>query len=210
MSGKVLESTQAEASKTFADGLGPGLAYLGLRSAAWTAERLPLRAGDVHARLAGGVAFRIRRGKRAIVRRNLARILPGGADLNEMVREAFRSYSRYWLETFRLGRYSREDLLSMVDCLGWVLVESAIARGGGLLVVTGHFGFYDLGLAWVGVHGLPVTTVAEVLRPRAAFEWFAAKRERHGWRILPAKPGSAALRGLTMALRRGEAVALVA
>lgn len=194
----------------FREGAGAGLGYASFRTAAWLAEHLPVRAGNAAARLGGLVAYRVARGKRRIVRRNLARVVGEGPRLESVVRAAFLSYARYWLETFRLGRYSREELLRMVDTADFGRLETILAAGRGAVIVTPHFGFYDLGGAWIAVKGHPITTVAEVLRPRALFEWFAALRERLGMHILPASPGEAARRRLQEALFRGEALALVA
>jgi KDO2-lipid IV(A) lauroyltransferase len=126
-----------------------------------------------------------------------------------MVRKAFHSYARYWLETFRLARYGEDDLEEMVEAVGFDLIAKALRHGRGMVAITAHFGFYDLGLAWVGAHGYRVSTVAEVLKPRALFEWFAGERESRGWYVIPASPGSAALRRLLGTLRRGEIICLV-
>jgi lauroyl/myristoyl acyltransferase len=187
-----------------------GLRYFGFRSGAWLAERLPPRLTDAAADLGGQLAYRASVRKRQLVRRNLARVVGAGPELDGIVRDAYRSYARYWLETFRLGRYRREDLIEMVDAVNEELVDQAIATRSGLLVVLPHFGFYDLLGAWAGAKHYPLTTVAEVLKPRALFEWFADIREATGMKILPAKPGTQALRNLLKALRNGEIVALVA
>jgi KDO2-lipid IV(A) lauroyltransferase len=196
-------------SSPFEDGLGLALRYYGFRSGAWLAERLPLPVTEAAARLGGRLGLAVSPRKREIVRRNLSRI-DGAGDDPDLVRDAYLSYARYWLETLRLGRYSHQDLLDMVDAVNIEIVESALAAGTGLIVVLPHFGFYDLIGAWGGAKGYPLTTVAEVLKPRQLFEWFVAVRERSGMKILPASKGAATLRGLLRALHRGEIVALVA
>lgn len=196
-------------SSPFEDGLGPALVYFGFRAAAWLAEHVPVRMGDRLARIGGRVAFRVAARKRSIVRRNLARVVGEGPHLDAVVRRAFDSYARYWLETFRLGRYSPRDLLAMVDCDGLDALESALAQGRGVVVATAHFGFYDLAVAWIGANGYPLATVGEVLRPRALFEWFAAQREVRGMRVIPAQPREEALRRQEEILGRGEGVALL-
>lgn len=184
--------------------------YYGFRSGAWLAERVPLRAADAVADVGGRVAYRASVRKRELVARNLARVAGGGQELPALVHDAYRSYARYWLETFRLGRYRREEILAMVDAVNASLVDEAIASRSGLLVILPHFGFYDLLGAWAGASNYPLTTVAEVLKPRVLFQWFADIRERTGMKILPARPGTQALRNLLKALNQGEIVALVA
>src|SRR5207249_8863487 len=132
----------------------------------------------------------------------------GASDGEGLVRGAYLSYARYCLETFRLGRYSRQDLLDMVDGVNVEMIDEAVAARTGLLAVLPHFGFYDLVGAWAGANDYPLTTVAEVLKPRALYEWFAAIREQRGIHILPARPGAQTLRGLLKVLAEREIVAL--
>jgi KDO2-lipid IV(A) lauroyltransferase len=197
----------------FEDGAALALRYYAFRGGAWLAERLPLRLTDAVANLGGRIAFRLAKPpRRQMVARNMARVAgahgPGAGE--PLVKGAYLSYARYWLETFRLGRYSRQELLDMVDSVNVEIIDQAVAARTGLLVVLPHFGFYDLVGAWAGAKDYPLTTVAEVLKPRALYEWFAAIREQRGIHILPARPGAQTLRGLLKVLAEGEIVALVA
>jgi phosphatidylinositol dimannoside acyltransferase len=196
----------------FEDGTALALRYYAFRSGAWLAERLPLRLTDAVANLGGRIAYRLAKApRREVVARNMARVAGDpGTDGESLVKAAYLSYARYWLETFRLGRYSRQDLLDMVDGVNVEIVDGAVGARTGLLAVLPHFGFYDLLGAWAGANDYPLTTVAEVLKPRVLYEWFAAIRERRGIHILPARPGAQTLRGLLKVLADGEIVALVA
>lgn len=197
-------------SSPFENGPGPAAVYFAFRLAAWLAEHVPPRLADGLARAGGAVTLRVSRRKRDIVRRNMARVVGEDPQLDEVVRLAFESYARYWLETFRLGRYSKENLLAMVESSTTSVLESALAEGKGVVIITPHFGFYDVGVSWVGAKGYPLTTVAEVLRPRALFEWFAKIREERGIKVIPASPGPAAREKLAEVLRAGGGVALAA
>lgn len=198
-------------SSPFADGLGPALLYMGFRAAAWLAEHLPLAVTDGLVRIGSLTFHRFSKKKKPIVRNNLRRALGTTEGLDEAVKGAFLSYGEYWVETFRLGRYSSDDLLSMVhiDERGVADLEDAYREGRGVVLATCHVGFYDLGVAWIGTKGWPFTTVAEVLRPRALFEWFAAIRGRRGMQVIPAKPGDVARERLLSLLKAGEAVAIL-
>lgn len=196
-------------SSPFAEGLGPALQYFVFRAAAWLAELVPLRVGNAVARAGGRIAYRISRRKREIVARNLARVVGEGPDLDQTVRDAFQSYAKYWLETFRLGKYSKQDLLTMVQSPSADVLERALARGRGAVLATAHFGFYDLGVAWIGAKGYPLATVGEVLRPRALFEWFAAIRERRGMAVLPSKPRDETRKRMLELVKEGRGVALL-
>jgi KDO2-lipid IV(A) lauroyltransferase len=125
-----------------------------------------------------------------------------------VVRAAFRSYARYWYDVLRLGSIGPAEL-DAVEVVGLDVLDAALARGG-VVVVTPHFGSYDVAVAWLGHRGYQFHTAAEVLRPKALFEWFAAQRERFGMTVVPSEPGAVARRRLTRALQAGDGVALPA
>jgi len=199
-------------SSPFAEGPGPAAVYVAFRAAAWLAENVPIAVADRAAQFGGDLAWRAAGRKRKIVEANLARVVGNGPELDPLVRAAFRSYADYWVETFRLGRYSRADLLRMVHPVADTVevMEKALAEGRGVLLATGHIGFYDIGVAWVGAKGWPFTTVGEVLRPRALFEWFAGIRTERGMHVIPASGGPATRSELGRRLDGGSGVALLA
>lgn len=207
-----LELSPTARSSPFSEGIGPALVYLLIRSGAWIAERAPQSLAESVARGLGRISFRLAKSKRAIVTANLKRVVGDGAHLRPIVRSAFISYAEYWLETFRLGRYSKQDLLDMVKPTPGTIeaIDQALAEGKGLLLATGHIGFYDLGVAWVGSMGWPFTTVAEVLKPRALFEWFAGIRAERGMNVIPAQKGSMVREQLAGIMDRNEGVAILA
>lgn len=106
-----------------------------------------------------------------------------------MVVHAYRSYARYWLETFRLVREDKEFWLERFGGVNDDRLDAALARGKGAVVVVGHLGNWDAAGAWVGARGNNLVTVAEVLRPRRLFEFFRRHRAKLGMTIYGAEPG---------------------
>lgn len=204
--GQVGDSTLTGA---FEDGPGPALVYFAFRAGAWLASLIPDRSIGAVARLTGAAGYRLSARKRAIVARNLARVVGDGPHLDGVVRAAFESYARYWVETFRAPSYSRARLLDMVECKTTNVLDAGLAGGRGAVITTGHFGFYDLAVSWLGLKGYPLAAVAEVLRPRALFEWFAESRRARGMEIIPNKPRDEARRLQMEFLARGGGLALV-
>ncbi|MBI4729906.1 MAG: phosphatidylinositol mannoside acyltransferase [Acidobacteria bacterium] len=146
--------------------------------------------------------------RRAVVRENLRPVVPAH-DLEEVVREAFRSYGRYWSETFRLEDLRPEDLDRRFRCEGYEVVESAFAGGRGVVLAVPHLGNWDAGGRWVAARW-PFTVVAEVVRPRALFYRFVAHRRSMGMRIIPLVRGEDVTGRCLEHLARGEVVGLVA
>ena len=146
----------------------------------------------------------------APVEKNLSRVtglVPGSQRLDRLVIEAYRSYARYWLETFRLVRETREFFLERFQVFNEERLDEVLARGKGAVVVVSHLGNWDAGGAWVGASGRSLVTVAEVLRPRRMFDFFAAHRAKLGMTIWPAEAG--VTRKLVEAVEAGDIVAIV-
>lgn len=163
------------------------------------------------ARSLGSLQWRLSRKKRSIVERNLARItgLDEGSDaLAGLSREAFRSYARYWLETFRLVREGPDFFLEHFRSTGEDKIDDALARGQGVVVAVSHLGNWDAAGAWVGARGQTLVTVAEVLRPRRMFDFFVAHRARLGMVIHAAESGVTSK--LVTAASNGAVVAVLA
>ncbi len=157
-----------------------------------------------------GVLAARRSKRRELVARHLSRITgrdPRSPQVRRMVVEAHRSYARYWLETFRLVREDRDFFLERVVSVGNEHIEEVRARGKGAIVVVGHLGNWDAAGAWVGATGRRLVTVAEVLRPRRMFEFFAEHRARLGMKIYGAAPG--VTRHLVEEVENGAVLAIV-
>ncbi len=148
------------------------------------------------------------------LRRNLRRVVGADvadADLDALVRAGLRSYARYWMETFRLPtlsppRLQREFLLDGVN-----LLADAVAAGTGCVVALPHSGNWDHAGAWVCAQGMPLTTVAERLKPERLYQRFLAYRETLGMRIIPTVGGARPpLDVLVESLGQGHIVPLLA
>ncbi|MEE1929088.1 phosphatidylinositol mannoside acyltransferase [Streptomyces sp. TRM 70351] len=185
----------------------------GLYGLGWAAvKRLPDPAAAALGRRVADTAWK-RRG--AGVRRleaNLARVVPDASPqrLAELSRAGMRSYLRYWMESFRLPAWSRERIADSVEVTDIDRLTGTLAGGRGVVLALPHMANWDLAGAWATTHlGLPLTTVAERLKPESLYDRFVAYRESLGMEVLP-HDGGAAFGKLARRLRAGGLVALVA
>jgi phosphatidylinositol dimannoside acyltransferase len=154
------------------------------------------------------------------LRANLRRAVPdaGRHELDALVRAGLRSYARYWCEAFRLPAMDRAAVLARMDpyVSGMAPLFEALSAGRGVIVALPHSGNWDLaGLWFVETQrrlGRPArfTTVVERLRPESLFRRFVAYREGLGFEVLAAGTGPQVYRTLTMRLREGGLLCLVA
>lgn len=144
--------------------------------------------------------------------RNLSRARPelDASGLRRLGREAVRSYLRYWAEVFRLPRLSADDVRDRVLLHDAHRLLDAHAAGRGVVAALPHTGNWDLAGAWACGAGLPLTTVAERLRPESLYRDFVAYRASLGMEVLPLTGGATTFRLLVERVRAGRFVPLLA
>ena len=161
-----------------------------------------------------GADFAFRRNGPGIrqLRRNYARVVPqaGPGELDELVRAGVRSYARFWRETFRLPGMDHKAIHRDVHdrLVGLPLMEAALDRGKGLILVLPHTGNFDVSGIWLVGHQGRFTTVIERLRPESLYRRFVGYRESLGFEILPT--GGGAYRVLMERLRANKVICLLA
>jgi KDO2-lipid IV(A) lauroyltransferase len=102
------------------------------------------------------------------------------------MRDAFRTYSRYYLSLMRLAH------LPALSAVGPVLVEGeehlrrTLERGRGALLLGAHFGNWDVAAIALAQRFGALHAFAEPLRPARLWRFYARVRARHGVRALPA------------------------
>lgn len=145
------------------------------------------------------------------LRANLARVRP---DLDEVALErlthaAVRSYLRYWAESFRLPSWPIDDLVRRTRVVNEAGVRAAHAQGNGVVIPLPHMANWDWAGAWACATGMPLTAVAERLKPERLYDRFVAFRASLGMEILPTGDG-ATFGTLIERVKEGRLVPLLA
>jgi lauroyl/myristoyl acyltransferase len=180
------------------------------RSAYAIAQALPSSVIDVLAPGVAGLAALRPGDQRAMVERHQRRVDPGlnGAELQRRVREVFRSYGRYYGESFRLPTIGADELDRGLTLEGFEHVEESLARGVGPMLVLPHLGSWEWCAYWLTrVRKVPVTAVVERVEPPALFDWFVEFRERIGMEIVPLGPDAG--RSIVKAIKQAQVIALL-
>lgn len=174
------------------------------------AVTMPLRAGYWCADRAGDFFYRFSPGYRGNVIDNLRHVLGDGADLDLLrvkARQIFRFSARNFYDLMRVQRLPAEAIERSVVLLGsWEPVEAALARGKGVIFVTGHLGAFDFAGQLIPLRGY--RSVLVTVRTVAAFfhEGVTYLRAGKGFDLEEATPGG--LRRLVRALRQGDTIGL--
>jgi KDO2-lipid IV(A) lauroyltransferase len=162
------------------------------------------------ARAAGAVGFATKAGLRRQAIQNYAGVLglpPGDPRVRRVAREAVVGYTKLLADFLLLSSLTPERLRETVEVTGLEHVREGLDRGRGVIVVTAHFGNWDIAAAAAVAHGIPVTAVTDAYGDSGLNGAVVAAREKIGMKVLPLDVRAG--RGVLGALRRNEVVALV-
>lgn len=118
----------------------------------------------------------------------------------------YRRLGEALLEFMALGRWTREEILARVPDLDLAELEALRAEGRGAILMTGHFGNWELLGAAAAARGLPIHVVARTQSNPWADALQNALRARAGMKVIKAERS---LREVIRAVRAGEFVALL-
>jgi phosphatidylinositol dimannoside acyltransferase len=176
--------------------------YAAYRAGALAARALPGAALTPTARVLGAAAGWGLKDRRLMVERNLRRV--SGEELTSRalrraVNQTFESYTRYWLESFRLPGTAAADLDRGMSTTRFDHVTDGLAAGKGVILALPHLGGWEWAAFWLTeVLHLPVAAVVEPIQPPELAEWFVDLRRALGMEIITLSPsaGSDVVRAL--------------
>jgi len=195
------------------DGLRLTAVYWGYRAVERAAMVVPEGAGRKVFEWLGRLGYETLPGVRATVAANQAQVLgldPRSPLIRTATREAFRLYSRYWYDTFRIRALSPAEIDRRTRFEGAEHFDEALASGKGCIAVIPHMGNWDVAGRWVTAHGYPLAAVAEVLKPPRLAQLFVRHREELGMRVIPLEAGANVGQQLARLLADNWIIALVA
>jgi len=172
----------------------------GFRTGALLARAVPGFLADGLATPIGFGASFANAERRAMIERHLRRVKPewSGWRVRRGVQEAFDSYARYWIESFRLPNLSARTVERGFDVTGFGHIETALEAGKGVILALPHLGGWEWAGRWLVDQGHPITVIVEKIEPPELFDWFVDLRNDLGMTVVPLGPaaGSAILRAL--------------
>ena len=144
------------------------------------------------------------------LRNNYGRVMPeySAQKLEELTKQGMRSYLRYWFDTFRLSKWSKNRIISTTQVIRENLLRDPVLAKQGCIVALPHAGNWDHAAAYFCSTGITLTAVVEKLKPEAIFRKFLAYRESIGIEAISHKEKTIPI--LTQRLQDGKLIALVA
>lgn len=148
------------------------------------------------------------------IRRRLVRAQIGAAfpersepELQRLTRDTFAHFGRVLAEAALLPTLGPAGIRDMVEASdGFEAIEAARDAGRGLILITGHFGNWELSAAYVAARGVPIEPIARHMSNRLFDAYVYESRKASGLAVLF---DDQAARRAPRAFREGHAVAFV-
>lgn len=156
----------------------------------------------------GDLGYALDRRHRRIALDNLQRALPGidPPRARRLVRECWRHFGRISLDTLGFHRFDLSAIGRTVHYEGLEHLRAAWERGKGVVVLSGHFGHWELIAMMQGHLGMPMGLIARRLDNPRLERLLARMRGLSGNHVIHKRE---AIRRSLRVLRDGGAVAIV-
>ena len=159
--------------------------------------------------LFGAFAFDVVRVRRRVTLENLERAFGEEMTARERVRTGRRSYINFtksMVELASLRRLSAEKMRELVRIHGRENMDAAFAEGKGVIVVTGHFGSWELLGASGVAQGIPVDFIVGEQTNSLVDNYVNGLRNSAGIGVIPK---GIAIRGVFSSLKKNRSIAIL-
>lgn len=157
--------------------------YYAGRLAAFLMYLLPLRVGASIGALIGRCAFLVLAKYRKITIDNLTGVFgaeKSAAEIKIIARKVFENLGRFACELVNLPKINRDNIDRFLKIEGLDNIDRSFERGKGTIVLTAHFGNWELvGLAFL-VHGYPGTTIVRKIYFHKYNDFLSSLRRTYG------------------------------
>ncbi len=189
--------------------------YLAAFSAAalsWVVRFVPDAFVDLLARRIGDLSYLLSKSWRASVDSNIAHVLdeaPGSARVRRTTRSIFQTNALNVATILRGPHQSPQQLLQGIQVArgDWRIVEEAMAKGAGVIVLTAHLGSFDTMGSAISARGFPIAAITTKTTNRFTFEFISFLRAAHKLKLVEAS--SAGVREAIEWVRAGNVLCLL-
>jgi Kdo2-lipid IVA lauroyltransferase/acyltransferase len=169
------------------------LAYLGVRLLVGIAQAMTVEQSYAFALFLAGILYRVDRRHRDVGRENLRAAFGDRyteAARDRIVRGVYRHFCMMLMEILHIPRKLHpETWRDRITLVGHEQVLDRMMRGGPLILLTGHFGNWEMAGYLFGVFGFPPKSVARTLDNPHLDHFLRSFRERTGQKMIPKSGG---------------------
>jgi KDO2-lipid IV(A) lauroyltransferase len=169
------------------------LVYLAVRLIVGVVQALSIEQSYAFARFLADILYRVDARHRTVALENLRHAFGdrySAAQRDRIVRGVYRHFCTMLIEILHIPRkLSATTWRSWITLVGHAPVIDRLMTGGPLVLLTGHFGNWELAGYLFGVFGFPPNSVARALDNPFLDAFLRSFRERTGQRMIPKKGG---------------------
>jgi KDO2-lipid IV(A) lauroyltransferase len=146
--------------------------------------------------------------RRNVARENLERAFPDltRQQRRRIARACYKNLARSAVEFLRLPGLTPKKVDRDLEHAGWEHYQEAEKNGKGMIVVTAHFGNFDLLACAEALRGVPLHVISREQHAKGVNRFWMKVRENHGVRFIPPKDS---IFGIHKLLKNQQVVALV-
>lgn len=127
----------------------------------------------------------------------------------EAIKLGRKVYFNFLLNAFEMAGlkfFSNEELMDKIECEGLENLTSALEQKKGVIIISGHFGLWELVPPWLAINGHDVTVVVRRQNNPEADRWMEEMRCKHGANTTDSGYG---IREILKSLKKGHILALM-
>lgn len=164
------------------------LVYCVVRVLVCVLQALSLSAARTFARFLAWVAYHVDKRHRLVAQENLAKAFPGkysDAEIDRIVRGVYRHFCTVLIEIVQTPRKMHvHNFRQFCDLIDGGRIVDAMLCGRPLLLVTGHFGSWEMAGTMIGLTGFRTYAIARPLDNSYLDDYLRGFRERTGQKLL--------------------------
>ena len=123
---------------------------------------------------------------RNAVKNNIKAILKTEKNVSSIAREVFRNFGRYLVEFFCMSKVDSQFIKDKVKIENLSYLDSALAKGKGVIFLTAHIGNWEMGGVVASMLGYSISAIALPHKERTVNDLFNKKREARGIEVISA------------------------
>ena len=127
--------------------------------------------------------------------------------VGRLARRSFQNIGKNLMEFMQLPRMSPETLHQLVTLEGREHIDKALTQGRGAIILTAHFGNWELLGASILAHGYTIRGITRELRSKRLDAIVSSYREKVGWQGIDR---DRSVREVLRCLNRNELIAILA
>ena len=135
----------------------------------------------------GTLAFMVNRKRRLVAYANLKAAFAGEktpAELRALTKKVYQNLIQTFLEILSLTKVDQKYINTYVEVVNLERIQKAAKAGRGVILLTGHFGDWELSNLAAPFHGYPITVLAREQKMKRLNELLNRLRESKGCKVV--------------------------